>query len=72
MTFASTNKNKEALENYTELWDEIKNQIETISDDKPIKYGRDFGKIKFESHDDLLLGKVLSIPVYIIAVGSIF
>ena len=27
LIFASTDKNKEVLENYTELWDEIKNQI---------------------------------------------
>ena len=30
--FAFTAKNKEELENYTELWDEIKDQIEIISD----------------------------------------
>ena len=28
LIFASTDKNKEALENYTELWDESKDQIE--------------------------------------------
>ena len=31
LNFASTDKNKEVLENYTELWDEIKDQIEAIS-----------------------------------------
>ena len=68
LIFASIGKNKEALEHYTELWDEIKNQIETITGDKPIEYGRDLIKIKFESDDDLPLGKILSIPVCIIAV----
>ena len=29
-------------------------------------------KIKFESDDDLTLGKILSIPVCIITVGSVF
>ena len=53
LIFASTDKNKEVLENYTELWDEIKDQIETISDVKPIKYEKDFIKLKFELHDDL-------------------
>ena len=28
LTFASTDKNKEVLKKYTELWDEIKNLIE--------------------------------------------
>ena len=64
LIFVSTDKNKELLERYTELWDEIKNQIETIGGGKPIKYGRDFTKIKFESDDGLLLGKILSIPIY--------
>ena len=65
-------RNKEALENNKECWDEIKNQIETMSGNKPIKYGRDFMKVKFELLDDLPLGKILSTPVCIIAVGSVF
>ena len=72
LIFASTDKNKEVLQTYIELWNEIKNEIETISGSKPIKYERDFIKIRFESDDDLPLGKILSIPVCIIAVGSVF
>ena len=72
MIFASTDKNKEALENYTELSDEIKDQIELISGNKPIEYKKGFMKIKFESDDDLPLGKILNIPVCIIIVRSIF
>ena len=53
LIFASTDKNKEALEKYTELCDEIKNQIETINGGKPIKYKKDFMRIGFESDDDL-------------------
>ena len=37
LVFALTDKNKEALENYTELWDEIKNEIEAIREIEPIK-----------------------------------
>ena len=58
LIFASTDKNKEVLEKYTKLWDEIKNQIETITGGKPFKYGRNFMKIRFESNDDLPLGKI--------------
>ena len=29
-------------------------------------------KIKFESNDDLPLGKILSIPVCIVTIGSVF
>ena len=72
LIFASTDKNKEALENYTELWDEIKNQIKMIRGNKPIEYVKAFMTIKFESDDDLPLDKILSIPVCIITVGSVF
>ena len=43
-----------------------------INDNKPTKYGKDFMKIKFKSDDNLPLGKILNIPVCIIAVRSVF
>ena len=46
MIFASTDKNKEELKKCKELWDETKNQIRTVSGRKPIKYERDFMKIR--------------------------
>ena len=72
LIFASTDKNKEALENYAELWDGIKDQIETISGNKPIEYNKDFIKIRFESDDDLPLGKILNIALCVIVVRSVF
>ena len=42
LIFASTDKNKRTLEKYTEVWDEIKQEIELITGDKLIKYGKDF------------------------------
>ena len=75
MVFTSTDKNKKILEKYTELWKEIKNQIKTISGDKfnfiePMEYEKDFMKIRFESANDLPLGKVLNIPVMVLT-GSV-
>ena len=72
LIFASTDKNKEVLEKYKELWDKIKNETATISGVEPIEYKKDSMKIRFESHDDLPLGKILSIPVCIVTVGSVF
>ena len=63
MVFALTDKNREVLENYKELWDEIKNEIEAIRGTEPIKYEKDLIKIRFESDDDLPLGTILNIPV---------
>ena len=72
LIFTSTYKNKKVSKKYTELWDEIKNHIETINVGEPIKYKKDFMKVKFESDDDLPLGKILSIPSMIIVVRSVF
>ena len=57
LIFASTDQNKEALKKYTEIWDEIKNQMKTINGGKQIEYKKDFMKIRFESDDDLPLVK---------------
>ena len=71
LVFVLTDKNKKALENYTELWDKIKNAIETIRGIEPIKYENDFMKIKFELDDDLPLGKILNVPLCVIIVKSV-
>ena len=72
LIFASTDKNKEVLENISEFWDETKDQIETISGNKPIEYKKDFLKIRFESDDNLPSGKILNIPVCIIVARFVF
>ena len=63
LVFALTEKNKIMLKNYTELWDEIKEQIELITGDKITKYSKDFMKIRFKTNDDLPLNKIINIPV---------
>ena len=67
----SQKKNKEALKNYKKLWEETKRQIEVINDDEPIKYRKEFMKIKFESDDDLPLGKTFNILDMIIVAASV-
>ena len=64
-------KNKEALKNYKKLWKESKRQIKVINGDEPIKYKKDFMKIKFESDDNLPLGKTFSISDIIIVAASV-
>ena len=56
----STDKNKEVLTKYTELWNGIKSLIEKVNN-KPGEYGKDFMKIKFNSDDNLPLNKTLKI-----------
>ena len=70
MVFDSTDENKEVLERYAELWDGIKNEIETINGGKEGKYDEDFMKIKFETDDDLPLNKLLKLYMLTIVVRS--
>ena len=57
---------------YIELWDEIKNEIETINKGKEGEYGKDFMKIKFDTDDDLPLNKLIKLPMLAIVVRSVF
>ena len=71
LVFTPTEKNKEALKNYKKLWEETKKKIEVINGDEPIEYRKDFVKIKFESDDDLPLGKTFNILDMIIVAASV-
>ena len=61
LVFDSTDENKEVLKKYTELWNGIKNEIETINGGKKGEYGKDFMKIKFNTDDKLALNKPLKL-----------
>ena len=51
LVFASTDKNKEVLTKYTELWDETKYLIKTTNGGEVGEYDNDFMKSMFESDD---------------------
>ena len=72
LIFAPTEKNTIMLKNYTELWDEIKEQIELITGDKVTKYSKDFMKTRFKTDDNLPLSKVINIHVCVVIVSSVF
>ena len=72
LVFDSTDENKEVLKKYTELWDGIKNEIETINSDKKDEYGKIFTKIKFNTHDNLPLNKPLKLHMLTIILRCIF
>ena len=71
LSFASAYKIKEVLKNYTEFWDEIKYQIKTINDGKPIEYKKYFRKIKFSSDVNLSLNKILNFLMLAVVVISV-
>ena len=77
LVFDSANENIEVLKKYNELWDGIKNEIETINAGKTSKYSsveydKDFMKIKFNSNDNLPLNKTLTLHNMTIVIRSVF
>ena len=68
----STYENKEVLKEYTEFWDGIKNEIETINGGKAGEYGKDFMKIKYDWIDDLTLNKQLKFSTMTIVVRVMY
>ena len=72
LSFASTEKNKEVLEKYAKLWDEIKYHIQTTNAGKSGEYVKNYMKIKFNSDDDLSLNKKLKLCILTITAGSVF
>ena len=71
LIFASTNKSKEILEQYTELWDGIKNLIEKVNN-KPGEYEKNFMEIKFNWDDNLPLNEMLTLHNLRVIVRSVF
>ena len=61
----------EVLKKYTEFWDGIENEIETINGSKNSVYGKNFMNIKFNI-DDLPLNKPLKLHLLTIIVKCIF
>ena len=77
LVFDSANENNEALKKYNELWDRIKNEIETINSGKTSKHGsaeydKDFMKIKINSDDNLPLNNTLKLYNMTIVIKSVF
>ena len=70
-TLVSTDKNKEVLTKYTELWDGIKNSMEKINN-KLGEYEKDSMKIKFGWDNSLPLNKTLKLYNMTIIVRSVF
>ena len=53
------------------IWEETERQIEVVNNHEPIEYRKNFMKIRFESDDDLPLGKTFNILDMIIVAASV-
>ena len=65
----SSDENKEVFKKYAELWDRIKNEIETINGSKKGEYGKVFMKIEFNTDDNLPLIQPLKLHLLTVIVS---
>ena len=71
LVFDSTDKNKELLEKYNNVWNGIKNKIEAVNSGE-CDFEKDYMKIKFNSDDNLPLNKPLKFHNMTITIRSVF
>ena len=71
LVFDSIDKNKELLKNYNEVFYRIMSKIKEI-DDNWLEYAKDYMKIKFNSNDNLPLGKPLKFCNMTVTIRCVF
>ena len=71
LTLVSTDKNKDILKKYTELWDKIKNLIRSITNISDY-YDEKYMKIKCNLDNSLSLNKILKLYNLTIVVRLVF
>ena len=71
LVFDSTDKNKELLKKYNDVFNGIKDKIKEASSDE-CDYEKDYKKIKFNSDDDIPLNKPLNFHLMTITIRSVF
>ena len=60
------------LENYTKIFDEIKRQIASITNDDVFVMSKDFVRTKIQTDDVLRYNEQTNVPVCVIAISSVF
>ena len=61
------------LEGHTEIFDEIADQIELMSNNNDKgKYHKDIMRTKSKTNDDLVFNEMINIPLCVIVVSSVF
>ena len=64
--------NKEVSKKYEEVWEGVKEEIETINGGEKVEYENDFKKIMFEPNDDLPMNKPIKLRLLTINIRLVF
>ena len=66
------NENKKVSKKNEEVWEGVKNEIETINCCEKIEFAKDFLKIRSESNDNLPLNKPIKLRLLTIIIRFVF
>ena len=72
LIFCKTKENEKMLTKYTEIIDEINNQILFITEDVAFIMGKDFMAFKFKTNDKLPYNIKIDVAVCVISINSVF
>ena len=73
LVFALTDKNLDIQENYKKVWDKIKmdiNKLEGIVGN--LYFEKDIMKVKLDTDDDLVLNKIINVPMCVTVVKAVY
>ena len=72
LVICETEKNEKVLKNYTNIIDELKDQILFIVEDNLFVMGKDFTRFKFKTDDKLPYNQKIKVAVCAISLSSVF
>ena len=72
LNISVTERNKEVLRKYSEVWNGIKDCIKKINDSEVVKYSKYYIEIKSNSNDNISLNKQLNFPTITVIIRNIF
>ena len=71
MILLENDKNKDMINNYLKIIDQLKEEIICWTDEEDFTFNNDFLKFKFRTDDNLVYNEKINIPVCVISLSSI-
>ena len=72
LVFDDVDENKEVPKIYEEVWEGVKEEIETINGGEKVEYENDFKKIMFEPNDNLPMNEPIKLRLLTMNIRSAF
>ena len=71
LIFCESDRNKNMLNNYVEIIDQLKEELLSWTDEDYFVMGKDFTRFKFRTDDEFVYNKAVNVPVYVISLSCV-